>query len=353
MRVAIDISPITTGHYLQHRVRGTGFYLTNLKGALLKEYGESEFTFTKRGDKISEKIDVIHYPYFEPFFLTLPIKKPAKTIITVHDLTPIVFKNDFPSGIKGNFKWQIQKNILRKTDLVITDSESSKKDILRIVGLNESKVKVVYLAAADHFRQVTEEKKLMIKKKFNLPSEFILYVGDVTSNKNLPRLIEAVNKTDYSMVIVGQAFKNLNYDKNNAWNKDLKRAQELASKNKKIITLGFVQDEDLVGLYNCATALVLPSLYEGFGLPILEAMQSGCPVLSAKSGSIPEIAGNAVLYVDPFRVDSIKEGIEKLMTDKKLRENLIKSGLENCKKFTWKKTAKETYEAYRSLFSKN
>ena len=347
MRVAIDLSPITSGHYLQHRVRGTGFYLNNLKEALLNKYGDKEFVFAKRGVNLDKNIDLIHYPYFEPFFLTLPLKKTAKTIITVHDLTPIVFKNDFPRGLKGGVKWQIQKKILKNSDLIITDSESSKKDIVRIVNYDESKIKVIYLAAGKRFRPISEEEKREVIKKFNLPQKFALYVGDVTSNKNLPRLIEAMNRTEYPLVIVGQAFKNENFDRNNPWNRDLKKSQELAAKNEKIISLGFVDNEDLVGLYNAAWVLCMPSLYEGFGLPILEAMQSGCPVITSKSGSLKEVAGEAAYYVDPTSVDSIKDGIEKMFSDEKTRENLKKLGFENAKKFTWDKTARETYEAYK------
>ncbi len=349
MRVAIDVSPITSGHFLQHRVRGTGFYLNNLKDALTEVYGKDEFIFVKRGEKIPSSIDLIHYPYFEPFFITLPLRKTVRTVITVHDLTPLVFKSDFPAGVKGVAKWQIQKKVLKNSDLIITDSESSKKDIVKIVGYEESRVRVIYLAAAKHFRQITEEKKKEIVKKFNLPNSFVLYVGDATPNKNLPRLIESINKTHYPLVIVGQAFKNTDYDKRNPWNKDLKKAQEEAAKNKNIISLGFVQDEDLVALYNAATALVMPSLYEGFGLPILEAMQSGCPVITSKSGSLSEVSGNGAHFIDPMNVESIKEGIEAVFSDEKLRESLIKRGFENVKKFSWEKTAKETYLAYQEV----
>ncbi len=352
MKVAIDVSPITSGHYLQHRVRGTGFYLNNLKEALIEKYGPEDFVLIKRGDKISHSTDLIHYPYFEPFFITLPIIKTVKTIITVHDLTPLVFRNDFPVGIKGAFKWQIQKKILKNSDLIITDSESSKKDIAKIVGYETSGIKVIYLAAAKHFRQITEEKKKEVVRKFSLPDKFALYVGDVTPNKNLPRLIEAINNTNYSLVIVGQAFKNTQYDADNLWNKDLKKAQELASKNNKVISLGFVDDEDLVAIYNVATVLVMPSLYEGFGLPILEAMQSGCPVITSKLGSLAEVAGDGACYVDPLSTDSIKAGLSGVIEDEKFRENLIKQGFENVKKFSWEKTAKETYDAYVEIFNK-
>lgn len=198
-----------------------------------------------------------------------------------------------------------------------------------------------------------KKKKRELIKKFNLPNKFALYVGDVTPNKNLPRLIQALNKTNYPLVIIGQAFKNTQYDTNNAWNTDLKKAHDLALGNKNILSLGFVNDEDLVAIYNCATVLMMPSLYEGFGLPVLEAMQSGCPVITSKSGSLLEVAGDGACFVDPLSIDSIAEGVNKVFEDEKFRENLIKHGFENVKKFSWEKTARETYAAYVEIFNNN
>ncbi len=349
MKIAIDVSPLTTGHYLAHRVRGTGFYLTNLKDALLKYFPENEYVFFKRGDKLSSNIDIIHYPYFEPYFITLPHFGLSKSTVTVHDLTPLVFKSHFPAGIKGNAKWQIQKRSLKKAGAIITDSESSKKDIIEYVGVDSAKVNVVYLSAADHFKPKPDSEKNKIIKKFSLPENFALYVGDATWNKNLPGLIEAFNQTDYFLVIVGKAFENKNFDKDNPWNQSLKKAQDLAEKNKRIITLGFVSDEDLASLYNAALLFTMPSFYEGFGLPVLEAMQSGCPVVISDKGSLKEIAGEAAVYVDPYEADSIKKGIEKLMSDSSLRKKLSEKGIERAKKFSWRETAINTVEVYKKI----
>jgi glycosyltransferase involved in cell wall biosynthesis len=174
-------------------------------------------------------------------------------------------------------------------------------------------------------------------------------VGDVTPNKNLPRIIEAINKTNYNLVIVGKAFANEDFDRENVWNKDLKKAKELSLGSKKIVSLGFVEDSDLVKIYNIASTLVMPSLYEGFGLPILEAMQSGCPVITSKRGSLGEVGMDAALYVDPLSVDSIASGINKVMGDANLRKSLSQAGIKNAKKFTWEKTAIETYDVYKSI----
>lgn len=352
MKIAIDISPLTSGHFLAHRVRGTGVYLTNLKDNLIKYYPENEFVFFKRGDSLPKNVDVIHYPYFEPFFRTLPIGIGSNSIVTVHDLTPLVFKSEFPAGVKGNIKWQIQKKLLKRTGAIITDSENSKKDIQKITNIAFSKIHVVYLSAADYFRPQNDSKKKEIVRKFNLPEKFVLYVGDVTWNKNLPRLIEAINQTNEYLVIAGDAFKNKNYDHSNPWNKDLAKAQEIAEKNNKIISLGFVSNEDLAGLYCSATMLIMPSLYEGFGLPVLEAMHSGCPVITSREGSLQEVGGEAIYGIDPYDTNSIKEGIINLSLDINLRKELSEKGLIQAKKFNWEKTARETFKVYESLFEK-
>src|ERR1700704_872250 len=116
MHIALDISPLTSGHSLQHRVRGTGFYTNNLKISFLSYFPQHRYTFFSQGEALPKDTDIVHYPYFEPFFLTLPLQKKYKSVVTVHDLTPLVFPKDFPSGIKGNIKWQIQKMSLKKVE---------------------------------------------------------------------------------------------------------------------------------------------------------------------------------------------------------------------------------------------
>ncbi|MBI2613540.1 MAG: glycosyltransferase family 4 protein [Candidatus Levybacteria bacterium] len=360
MTIAIDVSPLESGHYLQHRVRGTGFYLQNLKTILPKYYPDNQYVFFNRGNKI-ENTDLVHYPYFEPFFLTLPVFSKNKRIVTVHDLTPLVFPSHFKVGLKGMLKWQIQKKALQNTDAIITDSKSSKKDIVKFAGIKDSKVNVVYLAAGEQFKKnndtrfAARREGLMIKKikeKYNLPEKFVLYVGDVTWNKNLPRLIEAVDKINVPLVMVGKALIDESIDLDNPWNKDVVIIREKIKSNKKIICLGFVSNEELVALYNAATVFAMPSLYEGFGLPILEAMSCGCPVVTSKEGSIPEITGEATLSVDAYHVGSIAKGIKDVFDDKDLQATLSEEGIEQSKKFSWEKTAIETMSVYRKVTRK-
>lgn len=352
MKVAIDITPLKKDHYLSHRVRGVGFYIKNLTSALEKYYPENSYTYFTRGEKISKDIDLIHYPYFEPFFITLPVFSEKKTVVTVHDLTPLVFPQYFPSGIKGKIRWLLQKRGLQKADVIITDSESSKKDIVRHAGASEEKIFTVYLAAAEHFRILNSQdlQERLIREKYNLPERFVLYVGDATWNKNLPRLIESIRKWNIPLVLAGEAITRTlsKQEKNNSWNSDIVLLKKTIAKQKNITCLGFVSDEDLVRLYNMAAVFAMPSLYEGFGLPLLEAFQCGCPVVASNAGSIPEIVGNAAVLVDPTNINSIAEGIVKIWNDNELREKLIDLGKKQASQFSWKKTAYQTLQAYEA-----
>lgn len=340
MKIAI-ITP--ESHLLQHRVRGTGFYIANLAKSL-EQYDKDNEYISCFPNEIPKDIDIVHYPYFEPFFITLPLLKKKKLVVTIHDLIPFVFPKNFPRGIKGEIKWRIQKRLLKNADMIITDSNSSKNDIVKFAGVKDNKIKVIYLAASDKFKKISEA-----KTKYKLPEKFVLYVGDVTWNKNLPNLVEAIKKINLPLVLVGKALVDENFDRNNPWNSDLLRVYDLTKGDRNIIKLGFVSDDDLVNLYNKATVFLMPSLYEGFGLPILEAMACGCPVVTSKGGSIPEIAGEAAFYVNPYDVDDIANGIRRVFFDEKMIETLSKKGLEQAKKFSWEKTANETLKVYNSL----
>lgn len=352
MKIAIDVSPLTGDHSTQHKVRGTGFYVEHLQNSLKKYHLENSYHYVNKAAALPNGIDILHIPYFEPFFLTLPFHSSCKTIVTVHDLIPLVFSDHFPAGIKGNIKWQIQKRLLQRVDAVITDSAVSKKDIMKYTNIPESKLHVVYLAAGEEFveKKLTEKEKQIILQRYNIPEKFLLYVGDATWNKNLPRLLEASIKVQIPLVLVGKTLKQEVFNRRNSWNADLVLVQKISTENKNIYQLGFVPSEDLIALYNMASAFVMPSLYEGFGLPILEAMQSGCPVITTREGSLHEVAKEAAYYVDAYNTDSIAKGMSKLATDKALQSTLSSAGKKQAAKFSWKKTADETVKVYEKVY---
>jgi len=349
MKIAIDIGPISEKNTSGHKVRGVGSYITSLKDGLARHDKNNTYTFFSRRKDIPRDIDLVHYPYFEPFFLSLPLFKKAKTVVTVHDLTPIIFPKDFPVGIKGFLKWQIQKRALRNVDAIITDSNASKKDIVTLLGIPDEKVSVVYLAANNIFRKiaVSKEEKNKLLKKYNLPEKFGLYVGDATANKNLPRLIDAIIDSNVPLVMVGKALSET-APHTNPWNRDLVIVQKKIKNNPLFFPIGFVSNEDLILLYNYATFLIMPSFYEGFGLPILEAMKCGCPVITTKKGSIPEVAGDSAFYVDAYNVANVSEGIRKVFDSENIRQELSKKGFVQASKFSWEEAAEGTIRVYEA-----
>ena len=349
MKIALDITPLDSTS--PHRVRGSGFYLKHLKESLIQYVDKEELIFFTRGEKLPNDVNITHFPYFEPFFLTLPSKNSTRTIVTVHDLTTIKFRNNFPSGIKGSLKWHLQKRRLKKADTIITDSFSSKKDIAEIISFPEKKIKVIPLAAGKVFKRVSFEQIQQIRKKFSLPEKFVLYVGDVTWNKNLPRLLKAVRKLNIPLILVGKSIASNDFDRTNSWNNDLIEVQNIITSSDKFKALGFVNDHDLVALYNASTLFAMPSLYEGFGLPVLEAMSCGTPVITSGEGSLPEVAGDAAIFVDAHSIDDIAENINKVFTNENLIRELSDKGLERARKFTWEKTARQTLSVYHDTFS--
>ena len=346
MRVAIDILPLST----EHSRRGIGWYVQHLTDELSKRAKEIELVPFTLEEKLP-KADLYHYPYFDIFFNTLPRKNIKKTILTIHDLTPIVFMDKFNPGIKGKIAWFFQKQKARKAAAIITDSESSKRDIVKYVGCREDHVFVVYLAHSRKFQPVTDKKvhKAMLSK-YGLPETYILYVGDINYNKNILELLKAFvlyRSTDTSahLALVGESFLGNSAE---AYEIDL-FIQENNLKDS-INRLGFVPTEDLATIYSQALVYVQPSLYEGFGLPVLEALSCGCPVISSNTGALPEVGGESAVYVHPDH-ESIASAIQEVKKwNKEMRLSKIKQGREWIKRFSWEKTADETIEVYKAVF---
>jgi len=373
VKVAIDISPLKSSH----AVRGVGSYTKNLVEALEQEgkrpacrrgrVKEQElkidfidFRDQQYNNLAIKQFDIVHYPFFDLFFLTLPLKKITKTIVTIHDVIPLVFPEHYPPGIKGKLKFQIQKFSLQGTSAVITDSENSKKDIVKYLSYPEEKIHVVYLAPGKEFKKLSREAGSCsageIRRKYNLPEKFVLYVGDVNWNKNIQGLIRAfaqlqqtTDNIGYSigLVLVGKAFKDEGLEET----KEILQLIKKLGLEERILRLGWVSEEDLVKIYNLAIVYCQPSFYEGFGLPVLEAMACGCPTVVAKTSSLPEICEEAAIMVNPENIDDIAKGLDKVIGDQKICDTIIKKGLDQAKKFSWEKTAKETINVYRKVAS--
>lgn len=357
-KIAIDSGPLTSGH----KVRGIGAHTSEL----LRTLKIPGVDFSKAD---LSKFDVLHYTSFHPFFISLPWQKPRNTkiVLTIHDLIPLIYPKHYPGGIKGGIRLAINKFLIRKNvDAIITISETSKKDICRFLGVHPDKVHVVYLAPRKIFKKLKigsvskngENLKLKIAKKYGLPDFFALYVGDVNYNKNIPTLIKACKLTKIPLVICGkQALEIETLGREDLtmlkgpkdWirylfgkpHPELAHFQDLLKEfnhGKSVIRLGFVPDEDLVAIYNLASVYVQPSFYEGFSLPILEALACGTPVVASKIQVHVEIAGRAVTFADPNDPKDFVRAIETPVRGRKLP-----------RKYSWEKTAKETLEVYAKI----
>lgn len=339
MKIGINVRNLKEGH----EKRGIGSYTKNLITSL-REKGVLVIEF----DKLSElqDVDLVHYPNFDFFKASLPIIKKFPTVVTVHDVIPLLFPEHYPSGVKGKLSFIKQKISLRSVDCIITDSYSSKKDIEKKLRIKEEKIFPIYLAPSKEFRKINDEKKLMeVSKKYNLPKEFVIYYGDVNWNKNLYGIAEACEAVKINLVMVGNNFKT-----------EVSEHPELSPyikflnkfKDSPIVHLkGFMPTEDLVCTINLAKVSILASFYEGFGLPILEAAACGTPVITSPISSMKEVGGEGVLYVDPYKIFSIENGIRKVINDSSLSKKLVSKGLENLKRFSWTRCAEETIEVYK------
>ncbi len=349
MHVAIDITPLHTGH----KDRGVGTYTKLLIEALQKYERKHSYSFFTRGQKVSDSVDLVHYPYFDPFFLTLPLLKPKPTVVTVHDLIPLVFPDKFPSGIKGFLKWQLQKFSLKSAKRIIAVSEQSKMDIHQFGRFPNDSIDVILSAPAPIFEVMPNKKKLeKMKRKYKLPDRFVLYVGDVNWNKNIIGMLKAFSivkslKSKVTLVLAGKAFN----DRSLTEVKEINDLIHSLKITKDVRKLGFVPDVDLVGIYNLATVYVQPSFYEGFGLPVLEAMACGCPVVCSYASSLKEIGGPAI-SVDPNDFNNIASGIIDVLnlTDDE-RIKLQRDGLAWAKRFHWKIVAAQTVASYEKALA--
>lgn len=351
LKVGLNIYPLQSAH----KNRGIGFYVKNLLENFKKRDDIEVVEFTNLNSL--KGAEVIHYPWFDFFFNSLPFFKKFPTVVTVHDTIPLIFKEKYPVGVRGRLNFLRQKLSLKKSKYIITDSHSSKKDLEKYLKINPNKIVVIPLSAGKEFKVIKDVEKLRIQKRFNLPERFILYVGDVNYSKNLPILIygfnEIVNKKEFNnlkLALVGGAFLKKVDSIDHPELESLKEVNRLIKElnlESSIIRSGQIDIDDLVGFYNLATLYVQPSLYEGFGLPILQAMACGTPVLSSNASSLPEVGGNAVVYFNPNELDSLVSALYDTLQDYSLRNKLSELGRKQAERFSFEKAADQTIEVYQ------
>jgi glycosyltransferase involved in cell wall biosynthesis len=276
----------------------------------------------------------------------LPLKKiRPKSIVVIHDVFHKIDKNFHPLYYRKYADFLLARAV-KNSELIVTVSESSKKDIIRFYNAPEEKVKVVYEAADEIFqpRNLSEFEKIKLREKYNLPEKFILYIGVLEERKNIDGIIKIADlikdKTETPIFLFGRIGH-----KGNQYIKEIKKRRNIQYK-------GFVENQDLPYVYNLATIFLFPSFYEGFGLPVLEAMQSGVPVLTTNTSSLPEVVGNGGLMHNPKDYDGFAKDIMKLLEDKDFYDRLKNKGLEQAKKFNWKKTTKDIVNLFNQIYEK-
>ncbi len=283
---------------------------------------------------------LFHSPnYVLPFFIKTP------SIITVHDL----FTFDFPKLCRLKsvlyFKLFLPRSI-KKADKIITISETVKNDILSRFNVPDKKVDVVPLGISPMFKRTIN---LKVISKYSISNKYILFVGNIEPKKNLVRLLKAFHK----LISEGKISHQLVIAGKKGW-KYLEVFSTVHSLNlqNKVVFIGYIPENDLPALYSMAEFFVFPSIYEGFGIPPLEAMACETPVLASNTGALSEITGGNCLMVNPYNTDEIVVGIHKLITDENLRRSYIYKGKKWVKQFTWERTARKTLEVYKQVEDK-
>lgn len=307
-------------------VRGIGRYLQILK---------ENFPGWIFSNDITEKPDVFINPFFN--FLKQPVtfKKIAKKqIAVIHDLIPLKYPSHFPTGIKGRLYIFLNKLTLKNYDIIITDSEASKLDIVNILGIDEKIIKVIYPCLPKVFNM-----KYEVSSTKTEDTRYCVYVGDATWNKNLVNLAKAIVIADVTAIFVGKVFKNTSIS--HPWHKELNEFMQLAKDDKRFVFPGFVADNELIKFYKQALLNIMPSRDEGFGFSFVESAQFGCPSLLSDISVFREISDGKAIFFDPNNPKEIAEKIKVIYSDSGLQNNIGSDAKKRSEFFNQKKFKKE------------
>ena len=286
-----------------------------------------------------ERVDLFHAPHY-----MLPALTPSPTVVTIHDCIHLMFPQYLPNRLSYAYARASLWTATHKSDRILTVSETSKRDILRFFRVPSEKIDVIHNAIDERFGiQPSEEHVVRVRERYQLNEGFVLYAGNIKPHKNLERLIEAFSEVRrqgldaLKLLIIGDEISKL---------QALRRAVHRYKLHKYVRFLGYVPDETLAVLYRLASVFVFPSLYEGFGLPPLEAMASGTPVVTSNVSSLPEVVGDAAILVDPYDSMSIADGILRLLTNEELRTEMRTRGFARAQAYSWERSIRRIREIY-------
>jgi glycosyltransferase involved in cell wall biosynthesis len=289
-----------------------------------------------------ERPDVYHAPHY-----VLPAGVRCRSVVTIHDCIHLMFPQYLPNKAAYAYARASMWTAARRSHRILTVSEASKRDILHFFNVPAGKIVVVHNAIDDLFWQVPAAVDVArVRERYQLNHQFVLYVGNIKPHKNLVRLIEAFagfrasGFDEVKLLIIGDEISKL---------PALRRAVHRHKLHKHVRFLGYLPDHTLAILYRLAAVFVFPSLYEGFGLPPLEAMASGTPVITSNVSSLPEVAGDAAVLVDPYDVDSIADGLRRVVSDSALAAELRRKGLERAREFSWERSVEKTRQVYQEI----
>jgi glycosyltransferase involved in cell wall biosynthesis len=291
-----------------------------------------------------EGIDLFHAPHY-----VLPPLTPCKSIVTIHDCIHLRFPQYLPNRLAYAYARSSLWVATHRSNRVLTVSDASKRDILKYFRVPQEKIDVIYNAIDERYGETpSAEEVLRVRERYQLNDPFVLYAGNIKPHKNLERLIEAFytlrrNGLDtVKLLIIGDEISKY---------AALRRAVHHYKLHKHVRFFGFVPDKTLAVLYRLADVFVFPSLYEGFGLPPLEAMASGTPVITSNVSSLPEVVGDAAILIDPLEPDAIADAMRRVLTEPALRDDLRERGLRRVKEFSWDRSIRRVRDIYEEVLA--
>lgn len=301
--------------------------------------------FTIPWDVWRTRPDVFHAPHY-----VLPTLTPGRTVVTIHDCIHLRFPQYLPNRLAHFYARAFLSGAARKAARIITVSEASKRDIMHFLHTPAGRIEVVYNGFDERLSAPSAVDEARVRDRFQLDAPFVLYAGNIKPHKNVDRLIEAFAQLrqrgldTVKLLIIGDDISKYS---------NLRRLVHRHQLHQQVRFLGFVSTDTLAALYQLAQVFVFPSLYEGFGLPPLEAMANGTPVITSNVSSLPEVVGDAALLIDPMDAGALADAMYRVLTEPELRADLVRRGRERVKAFSWERSVARTRDIYRDVVGRD